>query len=181
MKRTAKQIEASRANGKKSRGPVTPEGKARSAQNSIRHGLTSQVVVLRNEDESEFAHLLECYLAEFQPATQPERDLVEDYVAARWRLHRNLALEAASLDYEIDRQRTAVDQQHSSVDEETRCALAAQSLLDSGRGLAHFSRHEARLRRAMRRALEDLRELRNKNCTDEPGGEQAPTLQLLAS
>jgi hypothetical protein len=33
----------------------------------------------------------------------------------------------------------------------------------------------------MRRALEDLRELRRKNRTDEPGGEQLPSIQLLAS
>ena len=40
MMATEKQIAANRRNAKKSCGPVTPEGKARSSQNALRHGLS---------------------------------------------------------------------------------------------------------------------------------------------
>ena len=46
--------EASRRNGAKARGPKTEEGKARSAQNALKHGMRAQkYLVLRDEDGAE--------------------------------------------------------------------------------------------------------------------------------
>ena len=50
--------EASRQNGAKSRGPKTPEGRARSAQNALKHGMRAQKhLVLPDEDGAEFRAL----------------------------------------------------------------------------------------------------------------------------
>src|SRR5258707_1183927 len=63
------QSDTARANGAKSNGPATPEGRAISSRNSLRHGLTAKAVVLPGESQEEFQALLDAYIDQFQPAT----------------------------------------------------------------------------------------------------------------
>ena len=86
---------ASRRNGAKSRGPKTPEGKTRSAQNAIKHGLRAQKhVVLPGENASEFAALEAALLAELAPEGALQTALARRVVAATWRLERTERIEA---------------------------------------------------------------------------------------
>jgi len=50
-----RQIEANRHNARLSTGPVTEEGKKRSRQNAIRHGLTAETVITAVEDAEDYA------------------------------------------------------------------------------------------------------------------------------
>ena len=84
---------ASRANGALSRGPLSPEGKRRSALNALRHGLLSDCVVLPGESVEAFAELLAQHIERFDPADGVEFGMIEEMAAAYWRLRRAWAIE----------------------------------------------------------------------------------------
>lgn len=75
--RSEEQKAASRRKGAKSRGPVTPEGKAKSAHNALRHGLTAFNLPLTCEDQASFDLVLADCMDEYQPADATENILVE--------------------------------------------------------------------------------------------------------
>jgi len=81
--------EASRKNGTKSRGPKTEEGRARSSQNALKHGLRAQkYVVLPEEDAAEFAELEAALVAELAPVGELQTVLARRVAVAAWRLAR---------------------------------------------------------------------------------------------
>ena len=87
--------EASRRNGAKSRGPKTPEGKARSAQNSLKHGFRAQKhMVLPSESAAEFKELEAALMEELAPEGALQAALAQRVVSAVWRLSRAERLEA---------------------------------------------------------------------------------------
>lgn len=91
--RSEAQIAASRANGAKSSGPATPEGKAVSKLNALTHGAHAVALLLPGEDEEELLELRRSYANEFYPRTASEKALVENLLAARWRILRLLRFE----------------------------------------------------------------------------------------
>src|ERR1051325_763623 len=118
--RPTRQSETSRINGAKSRGPVSEDGKAKAAQNAMKHGLSSRAVVLSCEDHQAYERSVCEYYITWEPASQTERDLVNDIAASRWRLNRIIALETATLDLALDRGREDFKRDFVSADEATR-------------------------------------------------------------
>jgi hypothetical protein len=92
----------SRINGAKSRGPVTAAGRARSSRNATRHGFTSNHMVLLNcENPTEFQRVLDEYLLMYRPSSAIERSLVNEMVAAHWRIRRLWTIETALFNLEL--------------------------------------------------------------------------------
>ncbi len=166
-----RKIQSARANGAKSRGPKTPEGRAKSARNAITHGLNSGTVVLQNESKERFLSLRQAYIDQLAPRNQIEADLVDQLVVARWRLERAWSLETSFLDLEMARQRPQVEEEFELIDEPTRTALAFKAACDGSSSLALLNRYEIRYQRTIHRTLEALRRLREsekENLPNEP-------------
>jgi len=96
-----KQIQASKANGARSRGPITEQGKRNSSRNSLRHGLLAQTVVLEEESRPRFLELLAAYMEEYKPRAASQVSLVETMAVARWRQLRIWGVQSASLDRDM--------------------------------------------------------------------------------
>jgi len=104
---TAAQTSANRANAQKSTGPRTPEGKAKVAQNAVKHGLLVQEVVVKGEDPEEFACYRDQMLEELAPAGPTESMLAARIIGLSWRLQRAERLQAGAFDTLEDQQKPA--------------------------------------------------------------------------
>lgn len=135
------QIEANRANARRSTGPSTEEGKARAAQNARVHGLCSRQIHVAGEEEAViFDSLRDALTVELMPEGELELIHFEAIVHAQWNLRRCRMNEANLLGSHAD----------PFGDPETRAAL---------RTLATYAgRHE----RACQRALKELKALQNE-------------------
>ena len=122
--RSDKQIEASRHNGARSQGPLTPEGKSVTSRNAITHGLNARDILLRHESPQQFEQLLNSNLARFAPQDDTEMRIVEEYSVAEWRLRRAWTLIAALIDNRMDSMAADLDQTYEQLDHATRAALA---------------------------------------------------------
>src|SRR4051795_7078808 len=91
------QSAASRANGALSRGPATPDGKARSTANATRHGLRGTSRAIAPEDAAELATLRDALTARLAPADAVERHWVGEIAFALWQQQRLQAVTAAVL------------------------------------------------------------------------------------
>jgi hypothetical protein len=85
---TQKQIAANRANVLRSTGPVTPAGKEVASQNSTRHGMLSQTIVLEGESKPASIEPLTSFVALIQPRSAPEGAIVEIMAIGRWKQKR---------------------------------------------------------------------------------------------
>jgi hypothetical protein len=159
---TERQIQANRANAKRSTGPVTEAGKQASSQNARRHGQLSSCVVLKAESSPLFDELMDSLLAEFQPQTANETALVETMAVSRWKLSRNWIMHTALLEVET------VKQDPSAGNEPVLTALAFKSLADSSHSLHLLHRYEVSLDRQYSRALNNLLKARATARTPAP-------------
>jgi hypothetical protein len=97
---SARRLAANRANARKSTGPRTPEGKARSRMNAVKHGMLAESIVVL-EDQGESKDELQALRARFRNQIAPqgpwEELLVERLLACYWRLRRAYRFEVQTI------------------------------------------------------------------------------------
>jgi hypothetical protein len=132
---------------------------APASQNARRHALLARIVVLKNESPDGFAEVLTDHLNRFQPADGVEFGIVEEMVAAWWRMRRAWSIETRLLDACFD--------VPDPGDGDSLLAATFKNDADS-HGLALLHRYETRLHSMYQRGLKNLILLRTMKLPNEP-------------
>jgi hypothetical protein len=121
---------------RKSTGPRTPEGKARSAQNARKHSFSAQTLQVLPNEQAEFDTYQNELLDEIKPASGLQADLFRQLLHAGWTLRR------------LERYELEILEQGNPFD-----SPEAQAKLD------RLERYRAAHRRAYSRTLAEIRKL----------------------
>jgi hypothetical protein len=150
-----KQLAANRANALKSTGPTSPDGRARSAQNSRKHGFTAAQFTLAGfEDPEELEALRDDLMAFYHPANPQQLYVVERIAMAQQQILRAARLEAGLLS-----DSNAPDPHHTRklANRFPTRATGGYAYLDFGLIL----RYQAQAERQYRRWMEELERLQS--------------------
>src|SRR5690348_1353723 len=134
-----------RENAQHSTGPVTPEGKARSSKNALKHGLSAKALLLPSDDPAAFQRHLGSFLNEYKPQGPTEQQLVRTLANNSWHLDRVNRLEEALF---------------TNADEN----LTLDSQM---RALTSLSTHRNRLTRSFESTLKQLRQIQEERRSEE--------------
>src|SRR5438094_4069315 len=96
------QIEANLRNARRSTGPITAEGKLRSRQNAVRHGLTAETVIGTLEDAEDYKAFEAAITADYDAQSAVERELVLRLASVLWRLRRATTMETGLFEIQAD-------------------------------------------------------------------------------
>ena len=160
---TQAQRKANRENAKKSTGPRTPEGKARSSQNAIKHGLLARDAVMADEDPAEYDRQLQILEENLFPKNAIEFELVLQIADSRWRMRRITRIEAGLTTHEYSSTDRFTRQQYPNTIVPGRNGenqLLGKSMQDRTQALNNLARYRTMTSRDITRALKMIRQLR---------------------
>jgi hypothetical protein len=159
-----KQLSTNRHNAQLSTGPRTAEGKARSSRNALKHGLTSQTIILSAQDAPRYAAMCDRFKADWKPVGDRELELTQMLVDTQWRLNRVPRLEAAL----YAAARLEFPDLHADQDPELQDALLeihTQQVYE--RQFRNLHIQESRLRRYYANTVKELTELQERRRVED--------------
>ena len=137
MRLTNKKKTANRNNAKKSTGPRTVEGKARSSRNATKHGLASQRLIVRDDERDEFFEFQKELRHRNQPIGATEEEIFRQLVRSAWNLRRIERLE---------------DEEFNGSDDPLRDPELEEKM-------DRYIKYQAHWERSLYRAIKELRKL----------------------
>jgi hypothetical protein len=159
---TDKQKASNKQNAKHSTGPKTDEGKQRSSQNALKHGIYAIESVIPGEDPADFDALCTEFGQRYDPDGPYERSLVRQMADAEWRMRRIMRLEADFLKSAVDDERKNQTRRFPNEPEPDLSLLRGHALQTRTMELQRFGRYEADLSRRQRQAHKSLMECRRQ-------------------
>ena len=172
-----KQIAANQRNAQKSTGPKTEAGKNASKLNAIRHGLSSNLFLVEHEDAAEFEAFRDDFFTEHAPAGPTETFLVEQMIAAAWRIRRIHVTEAAFWDLKMAQTDETVDDRFENPPKSRYLAYAHEGRFGLNSTANNLARYESRLESAFYKALHELERLRREQ---PPVPQPAPEIGFVS-
>ena len=153
----------SRANGAKSRGPKTPQGKAVSSRNALKAGFTAKKFIIPElESEQEFDRFSLMLRKHYKPRNIEEALCVDRMIVVLWRLRRvNLEMTIRANEY---------NERHSFV---------SSSYFGNLDDLDKLTTIEEKLSRQQQQLTKELNRLQGTSVEEETGTSPLPiTIQL---
>jgi len=186
------QLEANRLNAQKSTGPTSPEGKLRSSQNALKHGLAAAPrTLLPSESPDDYADFAAAFREDLNPQSPLQHILVDRIIDLSWRLGRFPRAESLMLegfgdnlrrsirrrnkkelrDWDIRRYSPTPPQPRPIPEDLSPARLIAVSFAnrkDARNPLARLTRYESTLQKALHRALYELHQLQRPRTPTPP-------------
>ena len=167
------QLIASRTNGAKSKGPITPAGKSRISSNRMTHGFRSNSITLANEDHQAYDRHLDAYLLRYTPIDKPEEDLVGLLASNMWQIMRNNSIEVALFELEISGVVTDIEGEFETMDQYGLLALAFKKSAGDN-ALEVLRRYKSTAERAYHRAFQALEQIQKDRKPNQPTPTREP-------
>ncbi len=159
---TEAQRAASRANGARSRGPVTAHGKEKSSTNSLKHGLLARVLPISDAEAQMLEGMKSAYAARLTPRDTLEWDVLGEFTVYKFQVRQTWRMHTATLQMQMARDLEEVDKQWSGIEPVERQALAIQASLAHTPALLLLERYLRMYSNLADRALNTYMRLRGE-------------------
>jgi hypothetical protein len=153
---------------------TSPEGKAASRGNSLKHGLTGAGVVLPNEDAAEVERRFAAFQDELKPSGEVGKALVRRAAVCSVRMDRGVEQETAALSERVRKAEVEfVPPEGASPEEADRLRAEAgrRAMFDPSKEATLARKYEAAAERGFFRALKELRQLEKQAKAAEPAAQ----------